>query len=74
MNSIQSSFFPSRLQKDPPAGIAAVPSDDNILIWHAFILGFVPNLVVSQVINALPSRPNDTPFEDGTFRLLLGMC
>ena len=30
-----------RLQKDPPAGIAAVPSDDNILIWHAFILGSV---------------------------------
>ncbi len=29
----------NRLQKDPPAGIAAVPSDDNILIWHAFILG-----------------------------------
>ncbi|CAF4424663.1 unnamed protein product, partial [Rotaria magnacalcarata] len=28
-----------QLQKDPPAGIAAVPSDDNILIWHAFILG-----------------------------------
>ncbi|CAF1676963.1 unnamed protein product [Rotaria magnacalcarata] len=43
-----------QLQKDPPAGIAAVPSDDNILIWHAFILG-----------------PSDTPFEDGTFRLLL---
>jgi hypothetical protein len=32
------------LQKDPPAGIAAVPSDDNILIWHAFILGLVERL------------------------------
>jgi ubiquitin-protein ligase len=34
----------NRLQKDPPAGIAAVPSDDNILIWHAFILGCVENI------------------------------
>jgi ubiquitin-protein ligase len=34
----------NRLQKDPPAGIAAVPSDDNILIWHAFILGLVKTI------------------------------
>ncbi|CAF1623562.1 unnamed protein product [Didymodactylos carnosus] len=43
-----------QLQKDPPAGVTGVPADDNILLWHAFILG-----------------PHDTPFEDGTFRLLL---
>ncbi len=35
----------NRLQKDPPAGIAAVPSDDNILMWHAFILGLVKRLI-----------------------------
>ena len=34
-----------RLQKDPPAGIAAVPSDDNILMWHAFILGYEQILI-----------------------------
>ena len=66
----------NRLQKDPPAGIAAVPSDDNILIWHAFILGLVDGLIRERdrEISAFAfPRPNDTPFEDGTFRLLLGM-
>jgi ubiquitin-protein ligase len=40
----------NRLQKDPPAGIAAVPSDDNILIWHAFILGLVKRLIRKREI------------------------
>jgi len=40
--------FLNRLQKDPPAGIAAVPSDDNILIWHAFILGLVENIYLTK--------------------------
>jgi ubiquitin-protein ligase len=41
----------NRLQKDPPAGIAAVPSDDNILIWHAFILGLAENIYLKNKMN-----------------------
>jgi hypothetical protein len=43
----------NRLQKDPPAGIAAVPSDDNILMWHAFILGLVKRLIPKNKRNLL---------------------
>lgn len=38
-----------QLQKDPPAGISAVPSDDNILIWHAFILGLEKNINLEKL-------------------------
>jgi len=43
-----------KLQDDSPAGICAAPTEDNILIWEAYIFG-----------------PQDTPFEDGTFKLTL---
>ncbi len=29
-----------RLQEDPPAGISGVPTEDNILLWHAIIFGY----------------------------------
>jgi len=43
-----------KLQEDPPAGVSAAPTEDNIMMWEAVIFG-----------------PQDTPFEDGTFRLTL---
>jgi len=43
-----------KMQDDPPSGVSGAPSDDNIMVWNALILG-----------------PQDTPFEDGTFKLNL---
>lgn len=43
-----------RISSDPPAGVSASPTPDNVLTWNAVIIG-----------------PAETPFEDGTFRLLL---
>jgi len=41
-----------KIRDDPPSGVSAAPTEDNIMVWNALILG-----------------PNDTPFEDGTFKL-----
>lgn len=29
----------SRLQEDPPEGVSAAPTENNILLWHAVIFG-----------------------------------
>ena len=44
----------NRISKDPPHGISAAPTADNIMLWNAVIFG-----------------PEETPFEDGTFRLTI---
>ena len=45
----------SRLQKDPPPGIAAyLETDDNLSLWRADIVG-----------------PPDSPFQGGVFRLAI---
>ncbi|KAG2178064.1 hypothetical protein INT43_003317 [Umbelopsis isabellina] len=49
-----------RLQKDPPAGISGAPCPDNIMLWNAVIFG--PGLLFDIA---------ETPFEDGTFKLVL---
>jgi len=41
-----------KIQNDPPCGVSAAPSDENIMEWDALIFG-----------------PENTPFEDGTFKL-----
>lgn len=43
-----------KMQEEQPSGVSGAPSDDNIMVWNALILG-----------------PQDTPFEDGTFKLKL---
>ena len=46
-----------KLQTDSIDGISAAPSNDNIMLWNAVIFGYFPR------------RPEDTPWEGGTFRL-----
>ncbi|KAM5169259.1 ubiquitin-conjugating enzyme E2 B isoform 3-T3 [Callospermophilus lateralis] len=49
-----------RLQEDPPVGVSGAPSENNIMQWNAVIFG-----------NLLVFRPEGTPFEDGTFKLVI---
>lgn len=34
-------FLCYRLQQDPPAGVSAAPTENNIMIWNAVIFGYV---------------------------------
>lgn len=68
-----------RLSADPPAGVSGAPCPDNLLSWNAVIFG--PGKRESSKQRSLePCEPQagscrgsavDTPFEDGTFRLVL---
>ena len=40
-------FTSSRLQEDPPAGVSAAPTEDNIMIWDAVIFGSVALIMTS---------------------------
>ncbi|WFD42988.1 E2 ubiquitin-conjugating enzyme [Malassezia psittaci] len=51
-----------RLSSDPPGGISGAPCADNLLVWNAVIFG--PG-------KSMRSCKAETPFEDGTFKLLL---
>ncbi|CAM9094505.1 unnamed protein product [Ascophyllum nodosum] len=44
-----------RLQNDPPSGVTGAPMDNNILAWQQAVI----------------FGPDDTPWEGGTFKLLL---
>lgn len=73
------------MQTDPPAGVSASPIPDNVMTWS--VLPCRPSghdLVVSVSLvsgaelltradtrNAVIIGPADTPFEDGTFRLVM---
>ena len=37
--AIACSKLPTRLQEDPPEGVSAAPTEDNIMMWHAVIFG-----------------------------------
>lgn len=50
-------------QRNPPSGITCRIHDDNMLIWDACILGYA--LCASK----MKVRPEDTPWEGGTFFL-----
>ena len=39
-----------RLQQDPPAGIGAVPQDNNIMLWNAVIFGYDNDLLETPVL------------------------
>jgi len=63
------------MQTDPPAGVSASPVADNVMTWYGNILNtwkssfFLENSHLYR--NAVIIGPADTPFEDGTFRLVM---
>jgi ubiquitin-conjugating enzyme E2 A len=60
------------MQTDPPAGVSASPVADNVMTWY--VKG---DCAARETTYSLRSRnaviigPADTPFEDGTFRLVM---
>lgn len=63
------------MQTDPPAGVSASPVADNVMLWLVFLHGDlrlkISVLINGNVRNAVIIGPADTPFEDGTFRLVM---
>jgi len=64
------------MQTDPPAGVSASPVADNVMTWYVLMTGeyALENhrlIGVSGYRNAVIIGPADTPFEDGTFRLVM---
>lgn len=72
------------MQTDPPAGVSASPVADNVMTWYkstAFHHSTIHVLQKSRILevnetnfgprNAVIIGPTDTPFEDGTFRLVM---
>lgn len=63
------------MQTDPPAGVSASPISDNVMTWFGFLSlarRIIPGLLtVGLCRNAVIIGPVDTPFEDGTFRLVM---
>lgn len=58
------------MQTDPPAGVSASPIQDNVMTWYLYPS---PPILspADPTRNAVIIGPADTPFEDGTFRLVL---
>jgi len=58
-------------KSDPPGGISGSPLLDNIMLWNTVIFG--PGKRFSLLLSYFSERglTGDTPFEDGTFKLLL---
>lgn len=61
------------MQTDPPAGVSASPVADNVMTWLVAFLNLraVLHLTPLFLRNAVIIGPADTPFEDGTFRLVM---
>ena len=60
------------MQTDPPAGVSASPIADNVMTWSVPSLRIVHfSLLTTSPRNAVIIGPADTPFEDGTFRLVM---
>lgn len=66
-----------RMQTDPPAGVSASPVADNVMTWYAHQIEdgmeiFYMRLSLAYSFrNAVIIGPAETPFEDGTFRLVM---
>lgn len=66
-----------RMQTDPPAGVSASPISDNVMTWYVLFFGISSYQIAKPAELTLPTRnaviigPSDTPFEDGTFRLVM---
>ena len=59
------------MQTDPPAGVSASPIADNVMTWYALISPSLSRILLINPRNAVIIGPVDTPFEDGTFRLVM---
>jgi ubiquitin-conjugating enzyme E2 A len=60
------------MQTDPPAGVSASPIADNVMTWSDPTLRMVNFPLFNNLSrNAVIIGPADTPFEDGTFRLVM---
>ena len=63
------------MQTDPPAGVSASPIQDNVMTWYASERPRKDRLHLATKLishrNAVIIGPADTPFEDGTFRLVM---
>jgi len=63
------------MQTDPPAGTSASPLADNVMTWYhppPSPSYFFTIYLIVMYRNAVIIGPTDTPFEDGTFRLVMG--
>ena len=66
-----------RMQTDPPEGVNGAPLDNDIMQWHAVIFGCAPAATSFchpyrlTLMHVPPCRPEDTAWEDGTFKLTL---
>src|ERR1700759_5169455 len=61
------------MQTDPPAGVSASPIADNVMTWFGFLHNYesITYTPLTRLRNAVIIGPADTPFEDGTFRLVM---
>lgn len=61
------------MQTDPPAGVSASPIADNVMTWYAYSMQHTRRGISDKSChrNAVIIGPADTPFEDGTFRLVM---
>ena len=60
------------MQTDPPAGVSASPIADNVMTWYSLQNPYRETLCLRSLTrNAVIIGPADTPFEDGTFRLVM---
>jgi len=63
------------MQTDPPAGVSASPIADNVMTWYDPARDRRPSSCKYPHLqprrNAVIIGPADTPFEDGTFRLVM---
>ena len=65
-----------RMQTDPPEGVNGAPLDNDIMKWHAVIFGCALAKLCGTSLCACAHlrrslRPEDTAWEDGTFKLHL---
>lgn len=59
------------MQTDPPAGVSASPIADNVMTWYGLLEKACKPQINRHTRNAVIIGPTDTPFEDGTFRLVM---
>jgi len=65
------------MQTDPPAGVSASPVADNVMTWYVYPRDgpyrSTPRKALANTAfrNAVIIGPAETPFEDGTFRLVM---
>lgn len=62
------------MQTDAPAGVSASPIADNVMTWSVrrrAVAATRRHTHLSSYRNAVIIGPVDTPFEDGTFRLVM---